>query len=103
MLTTKAEFGWWDSGTLVCTNYRLLWFPSRFAEAAKFEIQLRDVISCMQVRSPKYLFLQPSLKIVLRTGMSYELHNMKDINEVQKIVVQNMGRERYQPGSLFRD
>ena len=101
LLKTKAEYGWWDSGTLLLTNQRLLWFPGRFASAKQLEIDLLKVASCVQVRSIKYLFMRPSLRLMLKDGAMHELHDFKEIDETQRLILQNMNRRPYQPGTLF--
>jgi hypothetical protein len=102
VLRTKAETGTWDSGTLVVTNYRVSWAPSRFSKAPSFSFRLEDIESVKQVRSIKYLFLGPTLRIRLRDGAVYEVSRTgEDINRVKHVIDDYRGRERYRPGSLF--
>jgi hypothetical protein len=102
VLRTKAEAGLWDSGTLTVTNYRVGWEPSRFAKTPAFAFDLDKITSVRQVRTPKYLFLVPSLRFTLENGAIYDLHRPgEDINRVQHLVDDYRNRERYRPGSLF--
>lgn len=102
VLRTKAECGAWDSGTLVLTNYRLTWTPSRFSKSSTFSIDLDQIATVRQFRSIYYLFMMPSLRITLRDGARYDIHNPKEnINRVQHVVEDYRKRERYRPGSLF--
>jgi hypothetical protein len=102
VLRTKAEAGSYDSGTLVLTNYRLTWTPSRFSQKSAFSVDFEKIASVRQFRSIKYLFLMPSLRITLRDGTLYEIHNPKeDLNRVQHLIEDYRSRERYRPGSLF--
>jgi hypothetical protein len=102
VLRTKAEAGFWDSGTLVLTNYRLAWTPSRLAKTPAFSFDLADVVSVEQVRLPAYLFLSTSLRVRLRDGSAYEIHRpLEDINRLQHLVEDYRRRGPYRPGKLF--
>ncbi len=104
LLRTKAESGFWDQGTLVVTNYRVSWTPSRFAKTSSFSFDLADITSVRQIRSPIYAFMVPSLRFTLQNGAVYDVHKPKDdINRVQHVVDDYRKRDRYQPGSLFGD
>jgi hypothetical protein len=102
VLRTKTEAGMWDSGTLVVTNHRVSWTPKRFASTPAFSFRLDDIESVKLVRTIKYLFLGPSLRVRLRTGAVYELSRTgEDINRVMHVIEDYRKRERYRPGSLF--
>lgn len=102
VLRTKAETGAYDSGTVVLTNYRLTWTPGRMSQKSEFSFDLDQIASVRQFRSLYYLFAVPSLRITLRDGSRYDVHNPKeDINRVQHLIDDYRRRERYQPGSLF--
>ena len=102
VLRTKAEAGFWDSGTLTITNYRVSWTPSRFSKTPAFSFDLDKVKAVKQVRTVHYLFLIPSLKFTLADGSFYVIHRPhEDINRVQHLVDDYRRRDRYQPGSLF--
>ncbi len=102
VLSTKAESGFWDKGHLRLTNYRLTWTPSRFAKQPAFSLDLDKIASVRAVRSPKYLFMVPGLRLTMRDGAVYEIHNSKeDARRVQQLVDEYRSRERYRPGSLF--
>jgi hypothetical protein len=102
VLRTKAESGFWDAGTLVITNYRVTWTPSRFSKTPAFSFDLDRVESVRQVRTAKYLFLAPSLRFRLRDGTVYEIgRTHEDVNRVRHLVEDYRRRERYRPGSLF--
>ncbi|HZS48997.1 MAG TPA: hypothetical protein VFC63_28250 [Blastocatellia bacterium] len=103
LLTETAAWGWWDNGKLIITNHRLIWIPQRTSNAEKMIVNMQDIAYCDQIRSPKYLFICPSLRISLKDGTMYEIHNMKDMAEVQRLVLQNKDRKNYEPGSLFQD
>lgn len=102
VLRTKAEAGFWDSGTLVLTNYRVRWTPARLAKTPAFEFDLEDIASVTQTRLPTYLFMSVSLRFRLRSGAIYEIHRPEeDVNRLQHLVDDYRKRERYQPGALF--
>jgi hypothetical protein len=102
VLRTKAETGFWDAGTLEVTNYRVTWTPTRFSKAPAFSFDLDQISSVRQVRTIKYMFLAPSLRIALRDGSIYEIgRTHEDINRVQHVIDDYRRRERYRPGSLF--
>jgi hypothetical protein len=102
VLRTKAEAGFWDAGTLTVSNYRVAWTPARFSKTPAFAFDLDRVESIKLVRSPKYLFLIPSLRIQLRGGPVYEIaRTHEDIHRVQHLIDDYRRRERYRPGSLF--
>ena len=102
VLRTKAEAGFWDSGQLVLTNYRLIWTPSLLAKTPAFSFDLADIASVKQVRLPKYLFLSTSLRFTLRSGAVYEIHRpQEDVNRLQYLIDDYRRREPYRPGKLF--
>ena len=102
VLRTKAEAGFWDSGTLVVTNYRVSWTPARFSKSPKFSFDLDQIESLKQVRTIQYLFMAPSLRFRLKGGATYIVgRTHEDVNRVQSVIDDYRRRERYQPGSLF--
>lgn len=104
VLRTKAETGFWDSGTLVVTNYRVSWTPARFSKTPAFAFDLDRVESTKIVRPPRYAFAVPALRIRLRDGSVYEVaRTQEDVNRVRHVVDDYRRRERYRPGSLFGD
>ena len=104
VLRTKAEAGWWDSGQLVVTNYRLSWTPSRLSQTPAFSFDLADVASMRLVRLPKYFFMTLSLRFMLRGGATYEIHRpAEDIHTLAKTIDEYRVRERYRPGKLFEE
>jgi len=102
VLRTKAESGVWNAGTLVVTNYRVTWTPSRLAKTPAFSFDLADIASIRQVRLPLYLFLSTSLRFRLRSGAVYDVHRpAEDVNRIQHVIDDYRKRERYRPGTLF--
>ena len=102
VLRTKAEAGFWDSGTLVLTNYRLAWTPSRLAKTPAFSFDLAEIAKVEQVRVPTYLFLSLSLRFRLRNGAVYEVHRpQEDDNRLEHLVEDYRKRGPYTPGKLF--
>jgi hypothetical protein len=102
VLQTKAEAGFWDSGQLTLTNYRLMWTPSRLAKTPAFVINLADIDEVRQVRVPSYLFLSTSLRIHMRDGSVYEIHRpQEDVNRLQYLINDYRRRGPYRPGTLF--
>lgn len=102
VLRTKAEAGFWDSGQLTLTNYRLSWTPSRLAKTPAFSFDLADIESVRQARVASYLFLSASLRITLRNGAVYEIHRpQEDINRLQYMIDDYRRRGPYRPGKLF--
>lgn len=102
VLSTKAEAGLWDSGTLVLTNYRLIWTPSRLAKTPAFAFDFAQVASITHVRVPAYLFLSTSLRFTLADGSVYDIHRpLEDVNRIQHLVEDYRRRGPYQPGRLF--
>ena len=102
VLRTKAESGVWNAGTLVVTNYRVVWTPSRFSKGTGFAFDLDQVESVRLVRTLTYAFLVPSVRFRLKNGAVYEVGRMQeDPHRVRHVVEDYRRRERYRPGSLF--
>lgn len=101
VLNTKAQRAWWENGTLIMTNHRLFWFPNIANSSATIEIDMRDVLGCVELRSWFYLLSRPALRILLTNGKSVVFHGVKDFGGLKSNVERFMGQERYTPGSLF--
>lgn len=103
VLRTRAERAWWESGTLILTNHRLCWFigATHRQSAPTIEIDLQQVLGCVEIRSWYYLLARPALKILLVNGKSVDLHGISDYGGVKSNIERFMGQDRYTPGSLF--
>lgn len=103
VLKTKADYGFFKSGTLLLSNYRLFWFPKKHTNAGSAEIDLSTVVNCFATRSVVYFFLFQSLRVVTRDRRAYDFYVPKDLDHAIRSISQFMSRDRYQPGSLFQE
>ncbi|MEW6730535.1 MAG: hypothetical protein AB1489_04260 [Acidobacteriota bacterium] len=101
VLKTKAERAWWNGGTLLITNHRLFWFPTSTKGAPAVEIDLRQVLGCVEVRSWYYFLMRPALKILISNGTSIDFHGISNFTAAKVNIERLMGQDRYTPGALF--